>query len=135
MSTLALVPGTQAVYYIEPHELASALHVRMAVAPTVLILDVRDDDAEIGGGRIKGGAAAVVVGAPACRFEAALAESGVALADFERVVVHCSYSKSRGPRCAALLDRLYPLRARSFQLNVLRGGFLYFASSFPDLIE
>lgn len=115
------------IYYMTPQELNERLE---AGDGPLLVVDVRDDDA--GTTMIRG----TTVNVPSKRFTRAALEGaldtaapGRSLADFDAVVVHCMYSQTRGPRCARLIDEMYPLR--DFGLYVLRGGFCNFSVMYP----
>lgn len=61
------------------------------------------------------------------------------IGDKPLVVLHCAFSQQRGPRCALRLkQRLLELGMDDSKVQVLRGGFNFFAqqySSDPQLVE
>lgn len=101
--------------YLEPQELAGLLE---ADASSVIILDVRDDDAE-------GGHIASALHFPDTTFRERLDEV-VALVrskDPKFVVLHCMESIMRGPRCAKrLFDAFGAGSALAGRIRVLKGG-------------
>jgi len=89
-----------------------------------VIIDVRDDDYD--GGHIRGSQ-----NIPANRFD----PSKIKIPPSVFVVIHCMYSKERGPRCAQMLANYNP----NIKIMVLQGGFQtavhFLHRRFPHLLQ
>ena len=118
---MEIVRSTQQVFYMEPEELARKIERKET---GFVIIDVRGVSEE----KIRG---AVFVSS--VEFDRAHIEAAVDLSKYDDVVIHCMYSKQRGPTCAALMEVYYP--KRNFNIHVLRGGFCTFAMRYPQLVE
>lgn len=118
---MEVVRNTQRVFYFEPEELARKIERK---EDGFVIIDVRGPSEE----KIRG---AVFVSSIA--FDRDHVEAAVDLSKYDDVIIHCMYSKERGPTCAALMEMYYP--KRKFTIHVLRGGFCMFATLYPHLVE
>lgn len=118
---MEIVRNTQQVFYMEPEELARKIERK---EDGFVIIDVRGVSEE----KIRG---AVFVSS--VEFDRPHVEAAVDLSKYDDVIIHCMYSKQRGPTCAALMEMYYP--KRNFTIHVLRGGFCMFATLYPQHVE
>eukprot|EP00727_Mastigamoeba_balamuthi_P002243 m51a1_g12015 putative rhodanese-like protein (129) ;mRNA; r:2582-3257 len=123
-----VVPGTSAVEYMLPDELASILNDRLRVRG-LTVVDVRDEGGD-GCERIAG-----AVHVPSEDFPSRVADLAHELARQDVVVFHCTFCKTRGPRCAAAFERALAGFTARPRVCVLEGGFRSFAVCHPELLE